>query len=141
MNAKIGQWIPGGAIAAVVTIGLLAATPAMAIGKCGSGKRYTCVVDGDTLWLQGEKIRLQGYDTPETTTNLCGGRKERRLGKRSTERLIELLNTGEATIQRNGKDRHQRTLATIWIDGVDVADILVEGLARYWPDGREFWCE
>lgn len=36
--------------------------PALAIGMCGSGKRVTCVVDGDTIWLRGEKIRLQGFD-------------------------------------------------------------------------------
>lgn len=32
-------------------------------------------------------------------------------------------------------------MANIFINGEDVGDILVrEGLARYWPDGDEFWC-
>ncbi len=40
-----------------------------------------------------------------------------------------------------GADRHGRVLASIHIDGEDVGDILVrEGLARYSPDGDEFWC-
>lgn len=38
--------------------------PAHAIDRCGSGKRITDVVDGDTLWLRGEKIRLQDFDAP-----------------------------------------------------------------------------
>jgi endonuclease YncB( thermonuclease family) len=33
---------------------------AFAIEKCGSGSRYTCVVDGDTFWVEGEKIRMMG---------------------------------------------------------------------------------
>ena len=84
---------------------------------------------------------MQGYDTPEPTTGLCGGNFERQLAQRATNRLIELLNGGEATIETFGKDRYGRTLATLMVDGVDVGETLVaEGLARHWPDGPEFWC-
>lgn len=125
---------------ASIFVGLIS-TPAMAIGKCGSGARHTCVVDGDTMWLQGEKIRLMGYDTPETTTDFCGGAAERRLGDRATERLIQLLNDGDISISRDGVDRYGRTLAKVYLDGRNVGDVLIqEGLARSWPDGREFWC-
>lgn len=117
-------------------------SPVYAIDKCGSGKRYTCVVDGDTLWLRGEKIRLQGFDTPETTTNICGGQREVQLGRNATQRLIQLLNSGKVTFQRNGEDRYGRTLADFYVDGVDVEDtLLAERLARLWPDGAEFWCK
>ncbi len=58
---------------AVALAALSFADAAFAIQKCGSGKRITCVVDGDTMWLRGEKIRMKGYDTPETTTQICGG--------------------------------------------------------------------
>lgn len=80
---------------ALFVIALLALPlTAHAIEQCGSGKRYTCVVDGDTIWLRGEKIRLQGFDTPETTTNICGGSSEVELGKRAARRLAELLSQG-----------------------------------------------
>lgn len=121
---------------------LLFAHPSQAIELCGSGKRYTCVVDGDTLWLEGEKIRLQGFDTPETTTNICGGQNEVILGRKAAQRLVELLKQDGHTIQRSGKDRYGRTLATIYLDGVDIGEILIaERLARRWPDGPEFWCQ
>jgi micrococcal nuclease len=29
------------------------------------GRRVNCVVDGDTLWLDGEKIRIVNIDAPE----------------------------------------------------------------------------
>lgn len=33
-------------------------------GMCGRD-RVTCIVDGDTIWLQGVNLRLESYDTPE----------------------------------------------------------------------------
>lgn len=117
-------------------------SPAHAIEKCGQSKRITCVVDGDTIWLEGEKIRLMGFDTPETTTNICGGEREKQLGVKATIRLMGLLTENSFSVHRDGKDRYGRTLAVIQINNINVGDILVkEGLARYWPDGREFWCE
>jgi len=118
------------------------AGPALAIEKCGSGKRVTCVVDGDTIWFKGEKIRMMGYDTPEPTTGICGGDTERRLAARASKRLVQLLNNNTVTIERDGKDRYGRSLAVIRVDGRNVGDILIEeGLARSWPDGHEFWCD
>lgn len=121
---------------------LVWAMPAYAIEKCGSGKRITCVVDGDTLWLNGEKIRTMGYDTPEPMTNICGGEREKRLAAQASARFLELFNTTQITIERHGQDKYGRTLAAIRSNGRPVGDILIsEGLARRYPDGREFWCE
>ncbi len=126
----------------VATSVVLLASSASAIEICGKGKRYTCVVDGDTIWLKGEKIRLMGYDTPETTTAFCGGDREKQLGYKATERLQELLTNNNFTVQRDGTDRYGRTLAVIQVGNINVGNILVkEGLARYWPDGEEFWCK
>ncbi len=130
-----------GYLNALILLLMLFANPALAIEKCGSGRRVTCVVDGDTIWLKGEKIRMKDYDTPEPTTNICGGNRERKLASRASKRLIQLLNENGFTIQRFGKDRYGRSLATIRVSGKDVGNILIaEGLARRWPNGREFWC-
>lgn len=103
--------------------------------------RYTCVVDGDTIWLQGVNLRLEGYDTPEPYTNICGGQAEVTLAKRASARLLQLLNSNPFTVEKSGTDRFDRTLATIRIGSTDVGDILIsEGLARRWPNCREFWC-
>lgn len=32
---------------------------------CGEDRRMNCVVDGDTFWFKGEKIRIADIDTPE----------------------------------------------------------------------------
>ncbi|HEV7277083.1 MAG TPA: thermonuclease family protein [Devosiaceae bacterium] len=109
-------------------------------GMCGRDPQ-TCVVDGDTIWLQGVNLRLEGYDTPEPYTDICGGQAEVALAKRASARLLHLLNGNPFTVETHGTDRYDRTLATIRIGGTDVGDILIsEGLARKWPNGREFWC-
>lgn len=35
--------------------------------KCMNGSRKACVVDGDTIWLDGKKIRVADIDTPEVS--------------------------------------------------------------------------
>lgn len=107
---------------------------------CGRD-RVTCVVDGDTIWLQGVNLRLESYDTPEPHNDICGGAAEVALAKRASARLLALLNGNPFTVETHGEDRYGRVLATIEINGTDVGNILIsEGLARRWPNGNEFWC-
>lgn len=49
----------------VATFAALLGSQAVAIEMCPRSDRYTCVVDGDTLWIEGINYRLEGYDTPE----------------------------------------------------------------------------
>ncbi|MHB0951211.1 MAG: thermonuclease family protein [Allorhizobium sp.] len=57
--------------------------------RCGSGKRLNCVVDGDTLWSHGVKIRVADIDTPEIGQPRCAA--EKALGERATIRFMELV--------------------------------------------------
>lgn len=107
--------------------------------QCAAGPRHHCVVDGDTLWLHGEKIRLAGIDAPELDGARC--KPERELAEAATLRLVELLAAGPPLVERRGLDRYGRTLATVYIDGEDVGAVLIaEGLARVWTGRREPWC-
>ena len=84
---------------------------------------------------------MMDYDTPEPTTNICGGAAEQELAARATDRVIELFNSNKITIERHGLDKYGRTLAIVRANGTHIGEILVsEGLARIWPDGCEFWC-
>lgn len=86
---------------------------------------------------------MEGYDTPEPTTKICGGDAEIALANKATARALELLNTHPWTVDYSGNIDNTRTreLVTIRIDGRDLGDILIEEhLARKWPDGDEFWC-
>ena len=110
-------------------------------GFCHVGGGHNCVVDGDTLYLEGVKIRIADIDAPETHEPKCASEKE--LGDRATQRLIRLVNSGEVTLSTIGRDEdgYRRKLRIVKVDGVSVGDTLVgEGLARWYEGGRMPWC-
>ncbi|WP_187430166.1 hypothetical protein ROLI_046360 (plasmid) [Roseobacter fucihabitans] len=100
------------------------------------------VIDGDTVRLASETIRLVGFDTPETYRAQCAA--ERARGDAATQRLRELLVQASsarlAYLPR--RDQYGRDLARLMLDGRDVADIMIaEGLARLYSGGqRRSWC-
>lgn len=121
----------------------LVASSSAPLPICSGGKRHTCVVDGDTVWISGERIRLADIDAPE----LDGGcARERDLAVRSARRLAELLSRtyeirrGDPADGRM-QDRYGRTLAVIRVGGASVGTILVnEGLAQPWRGRKAQWC-
>jgi endonuclease YncB( thermonuclease family) len=100
------------------------------------------VIDGDTIEAPyGVKYRLLRYDTPETYFSKCD--EELALGRKATERLKELLASGEVRIIETGKTgKYGRSLAYLHVNGRDVGKIMIgEGLARPYDGGRrEGWC-
>jgi endonuclease YncB( thermonuclease family) len=111
-------------------------------GMCGGFGRYNCVIDGDTFYSQGLKIRIADIDTPETHPPRC--EYERELGARATRRLNELLNVGPFELVKLGnrdEDRYGRKLRVVLRNGRSLGDVLVaEGLARTWTGRRQPWC-
>lgn len=128
-----------GALSAAVSV-----SPALAKGQwhiCKPfEKRITCVVDGDTLWYQGEKMRLRGVDTPEVD-GACP--HERMIAQQATEFLVSLLSRNDIVITRFGLDRHDRRLVTIYLNtGTAGQALLDQGLAeRYGASPQTNWCQ
>lgn len=133
-----------GCYAAVFAIACLDDTVAAqpAYERCGSGIRVNCIVDGDTLWNDGVKIRIADIDTPEISQPRCAA--EKALGERATVRLMELVNAGPFQMQawqKHDEDRYGRKLRVLVRDGRSLGDVLVsEGLARTWTGRRQPWC-
>ncbi len=116
---------------------MLAATFAL----CAEGPRTTCVVDGDTFWLNGEKVRIADINAPETHSAGCPA--EQALGDRATRRLIGLLNAGPFTLDTEGRttDRYGRALRIVHRSGHSLgAQLVAEGLAEPWRGRRSDWC-
>ena len=95
------------------------------------------VIDGDTLELAGERIRLHGVDAPESwQTCQDGGGKVYRCGKASAEALDAFLAASRPlTCRRVDRDRYGRAVARCKrMDGEDVAALMVRaGHALDWP--------
>lgn len=111
--------------------------------ECGLGTRLNCVVDGDTVYLDGHKFGLAGIDTPKTHPAQCS--HEAQLGARATQRFTELLNGGAFAVRSisggRNKDQSGRILRTLHRDGQSFGAILIaEGLARKWQGLKLPWC-
>jgi micrococcal nuclease len=108
---------------------------------CGSRPGKTCVTDGDTFRLDGDRIRIADIDTPETHSPKCPA--EKALGDRATLRLAALLEAAPFTLAPadRDRDRYGRLLRIVMRDGQSLGAVLVsEGLARPWDGGRHPWC-
>lgn len=118
-----------------------AATIRASFGTCHTGGGTNCVVDGDTIWLSGQKIRVADIDAPETHPARCA--EEQALGDQATVRLQQLLNHGAVSLRAidRDEDRYGRKLRIVLVNGTSVGDTLVgEGLARWYAGGRRPWC-
>lgn len=118
-----------------------AAATRTSFGFCQSGGGDDCVVDGDTFWMAGDKIRIADIDTPETHPARCP--EEARLGAAATQRLQALLNSGAVTLHPIDRDtdRYGRKLRRVEVDGRGVGDTLVAaGLARPYRGRPVSWC-
>lgn len=108
---------------------------------CFIGGGIDCVVDGDTFWIGGEKVRVADIDAPETHPPRCA--EEARLGDQATLRLQALLNAGPVTLVPIDRDTdiYGRKLRIVERDGRSLGGELVsDGLAREWTGHREPWC-
>ena len=104
-------WIPV-AILVAVAAWLSDKTPQAGVARPISIANIT-VVDGDTIRLQGERIRLTGYDTPETFRAQCDAELQR--GNAATARLRALLQQADSVEldEQDRRDRHGRILACL----------------------------
>lgn len=109
--------------------------------SCAQGSRRACVVDGDTIWYRGTKIRIADNNTPETGEPGCA--REAELGAAATARLTELLNAGPFSLAAGDRDhdRYGRALRVVSRGGESLGDTLTaEGLAEPWRGRRGDWC-
>ncbi|MGH6780892.1 MAG: thermonuclease family protein [Sphingomonadaceae bacterium] len=117
-------------------------TASARFGLCHAGGGTNCVVDGDTFWFRGERVRIADIDTPETHPPRCAAEAE--LGARATQRLHALLNQGPFTLESIDRDtdRYGRKLRRVTRGGDSIGGMLVgEGLARRYGGGmRAGWC-
>ena len=104
------------------------------------------LIDGDTIDINGIRIRIVDIDTPETFRSRC--ENELTLGLKAKERLRQLLDAGPVTYTATGIDRYNRVLAKVYVGNVDVgAKLVAEGYALPYQPGPEakatrlkVWC-
>ncbi len=118
MNNKASSWLVAAWLLAVA-IGPVAAAEQVATGRVS-------VVDGDTLELHGQRIRLAAIDAPEARQSCLLDGKRWPCGRRAAFALADLVGTATVTCRWRSRDRYRRAVATCAVGGIDLGGWLVE---------------
>ena len=88
------------------------------------------VVDGDTIHLNGEKIRFIGIDTPEIKQLCNKNNVVIKCGLLAKELLINKIGKNKVKCENEGIDRYKRILAECFVNNQSLSKYLVrEGFA------------
>lgn len=83
------------------------------------------VIDGDSLRLNGEELRLKGIDAPEYAQTCRRGPATIPCGKEAATALRRIIARAPLTCTGHERDRYGRILATCRSLGADVAAMMV----------------
>ncbi len=84
------------------------------------------IIDGDTIHLNGEKIRFSGIDTPEIKQTCTKNSEIIKCGILAKELLIKIIANNKINCVREGKDRYKRTLAECFVNDLSLSRYLVK---------------
>ena len=83
------------------------------------------VVDGDTIHLNGIKIRFTGIDTPEIKQTCINNGVKDPCGVTAQVILIEKIGDNKVECISEGKDQYKRTLAECFVNNESLSSYLV----------------
>ena len=83
------------------------------------------IVDGDTIHLNGEKIRFTGIDTPELKQACLKEGIQDPCGVTAKQLLINKIGNNNVECISEGKDRYKRTLAECFVNNESLSSYLV----------------
>jgi endonuclease YncB( thermonuclease family) len=84
------------------------------------------VTDGDTLKINGQRIRMHGIDAPESRQTCEVGSIEWNCGQRATEALRDKIGGDEVRCAGSDYDRYDRLIAVCKTNGEDLNAWMVE---------------
>lgn len=122
------------AVMAVIAILLSMAAPSQVAGAEQSGNTglagTATVIDGDTIEIHGEPIRLKGFDTPEAGA-MCG---RVNVYQQAALALSDFIGSRTVTCDISGNDRYGRKIGQCRIGDDGLAEHMVQrGWGRDWP--------
>jgi len=84
------------------------------------------IVDGDTLRIDGERVRLWGFDAPERRQSCQMNGRSEPIGQEATAALRSILAAGPLRCQvRQLRDQNGRPVMECWAGSVSIGDEMV----------------
>ena len=83
------------------------------------------IIDGDTIHLNGKKIRFSGIDTPELKQTCKKNDKIIYCGIKAKKLLIDKIADQKVNCIEEGKDQYKRTLAECFVNDLSLSSYLV----------------
>lgn len=84
------------------------------------------VIDGDTIEIHGQRIRLFGIDSPESAQLCQAEQKPYRCGQRAALALADRIGSRTVRCQERDVDRYGRTVAVCYVGSEDLDRWMVE---------------
>jgi len=84
------------------------------------------VIDGDTIHIGKNKIRLHGIDAPERNQKCFTSNNEWDCGKESTNSLIGLINSRKVSCIILDQDRYKRDIGECYINNLNINKWMVQ---------------
>ena len=83
------------------------------------------VIDGDTIHLNGKKIRFTGIDSPELKQTCIKDGVEKPCGLTSKQLLINKIGNNNVECISQGRDQYKRILAECFVNNESLSSYLV----------------
>ena len=84
------------------------------------------VVDGDTIHIGLNKIRLHGIDAPETNQTCKKNNTTWPCGKESAKALINFINNQKVICDVKGTDKYKRYISVCFVNNWDINKFMVK---------------
>jgi endonuclease YncB( thermonuclease family) len=98
-----------------------ATAAAQRFGPCEGGPN--CVVDGETIRIAGQTVKIAGIETAPLQSAKCPDQEI--LAARAIETLTGLLNSGKVSVGAEFRDSDGAPRRTVLVDGKDVAAAMI----------------
>ena len=83
------------------------------------------ITDGDTIKINGEKIRFSGIDTPELKQTCIKDGENNSCGLTAKQILIDKIARNKVKCVEEGQDRYKRILAECFVNNESLSSYLV----------------
>ena len=101
----------------------LVLSPVVQSQKLITGKAK--VIDGDTIHIGNNKIRLHGIDAPEQKQTCTIEGNEWNCGQDATFFLSNLINKKSVSCRVNDIDQYKRLVAVCFIDNININQLMI----------------